>query len=125
MGVDDQAVYVSGRAQVTRTYPLPIHGAGVDPSGSRLFVSTFGVQGCGGQPKAATSIIEVASNTQTTIDGYFAGAWLDDQHLSGRSLVPHPIGGSDWGAHVRLADLPGQESDLVLGKLLGVIRSGS
>jgi hypothetical protein len=122
MGVDDRTLYVIGRAQITRAYPLPIQGAGVDPSGSRLFVSTFGELGCGGVPTAATSIIDVASTSQTTIDGFFADAWLDDQHLLGRSLVTHPDGGFDWSSRVRVADLSGHESDLVMGTLVGVLR---
>jgi hypothetical protein len=125
MGVNGGSLYVMGTARITRTYPLPIAGAGVDPSGSRLYVSTFGVQGCGGQPKAATSVIAVASNTQTTIDGFFADAWLDDQHLLGRSLVTFPAGGMDWGSRVRIADLSGHRSDLVMGRLVGVLRSQS
>jgi hypothetical protein len=125
MGVDDGSLYVMGTAQFTRTYPLPVQGAGVDPSGSRLFVSTFGEQGCGGQEKAATSIIAVASNTQTTIEGFFAYAWLDDQHLLGRSLVTHPAVGSDWRSRVRIADLSGNVSDLAMGTLVGVLRSQS
>jgi hypothetical protein len=126
MGVDDQSVYVMGTARITRTYPLPVQRAGVDRSGSRLFVSTFGEQGCGGQMKAATSVITVASNTQTTIEGFFAHAWLDDQHLVGRSLVTHPAaGGFDWGSRVRIADLSGNVSDLAMGTLVGVLQSQS
>jgi hypothetical protein len=123
MGTGDGTLYVIGRARITKTYPLPIHGAGVDPSGSRLFVSTFGMQGCGGRPQAATSVIDVASTSQTTIDGFFADAWLDDQHLLGRSAVTRPGGGFDWSSHVQVADLAGHRSDLVMGKLVGVLRS--
>jgi hypothetical protein len=121
MGVNDGSLYVMGAARITRTYPLPIHRAGVDPSGSRLFVSTSGEQGCGGQEKAATSVIDVASNTQTTIDGFFADGWLDDQHLLGRSLVMHPVYGLDWSSRIRIADLSGHESDLAMGTLVGVL----
>jgi len=124
-GVNDASVYVIGTARITRTYPLPVQRAGVDRSGRRLFVSTFGEQGCGGQKKAATSVITVASNTQTTIDGFFADAWLDDEHLLGRSLVTHPAGGFDWSSRVRIADLSGHESDLVMGKLVGVLQPQS
>jgi hypothetical protein len=126
MGADGPSLYVIGAVQITRTYPLPIHRAGVDPSGSRLFVSTFGEQGCGGQVKAATSVIEVASNSQTTIDGFFADAWLDDQHLLGRSLLPqHPAQGPAWSSSVQVADLSGHESDLARGTLVGVLRPPS
>jgi hypothetical protein len=125
MGVDDASVYVIGTARITRTYPLPVQRADVDQSGSRLFVSTFGELGCGGQEKTATSVITVASNTQTTIEGFFGDAWLDDQHLLGRSLVTHPAGGFDWGSRVRIADLSGHESDLAMGTLVGVLQSQS
>ncbi len=122
MGMDLQTLYVAGTAQITRTYPLPIHVARIAPAGSRLFVSTFGEEGCGGQQKAATSVVEVPSATQTTIDGFFADAWLDDSHVLGRSLVTDPRGGFGWSAHVLVADLSGQESELALGRLVGVLR---
>src|SRR5207302_2025093 len=40
MSVDSTSLYVEGAAQVTKTYPLLIHRARVDSSGSRVFVST-------------------------------------------------------------------------------------
>jgi hypothetical protein len=121
-GVDLTSLYVEGAAQITRTYPLPIHVARVDPSGSRVFVSTFGELGCGGKPMAATSILAVPSGAQTTIDGFYADSWLDDTHVLGRTVVPHSDGGFDWSAHVQVADLSGQRSDVVLGTLIGVLR---
>ncbi len=120
--VDERSLYVTGTAQIATSFPLLIKGAGIAPSSSRLFVSTFDEAGCGGQRKAATGVIEVPSGTQTTIDGFFAGAWLDDTHLLGWSLVTHPNGGADRDAHVRVSDLSGRQSDLVLGTLVGVMR---
>jgi hypothetical protein len=123
---DARTLYVIGRAQITRTYPLLVQGAGVDPSGGRLFVSTTGMTGCGGAPKAATSVIDVVSSSQTTIDGFFADAWLDDQHLLGRSLLPNqPVQGIAFGSSIRVADLSGHESDLAVGTLVGVLRPQS
>jgi hypothetical protein len=120
--VDGGALYVTGAAQIARSYPLPVAGAGVAPAGGRLFVSTFGEGGCGGVPRAATIVIEVASTSQTTIDGFFADAWLDDQHLLGRSPLAQPANGSIWGTDVQLADVSGHVSDLVAGTLVGVLR---
>jgi hypothetical protein len=80
------------------------------------------MMGCGGRPEAATSIIAVPSGTQTTIDGFFADAWLDDTHVLGRSLVVRSAGDFDWSAHVQVADLLGQKSDVALGTLVGVLR---
>jgi hypothetical protein len=128
LGTDREArtLYVIGRAQITRAFPLLVQGAGVDPSGSRLFVSTSGMTGCGGVPKAATSVIDVASNSQTTIDGFFADAWLDDQHLLGRSLLPNqPVQGMEFNSRISVADLSGHESDLAVGTLVGVLRPQS
>jgi hypothetical protein len=120
MGVDSPSLFVEGAAQITKAYSLPIHRAGVDSSGSRVFVSTFGVLGCGGQPKAATSIMELPSGAQTTIDGFFADTWLDDAHLLGRSLQTSSASG--WSAHVQVADLSGSISNVALGTLIGVLR---
>jgi hypothetical protein len=124
--LDARTLVVIGRSQITRTYPLLVQRAGVDPSGSRLYVSTSGMAGCGGVPKAATSIIDVASNSQTTIDGFFADAWLDDQHLLGRSLLPNqPVQGIEFSSSIRIADLSGHESDLAKGTFIGVLRPQS
>lgn len=122
MDVDSRSLYVEGAAQITKTYPLTIHKARVDPSGSRVFVSTFDMSGCGGEPKAATSILSVPSGTQTTIDGFFADAWLDDTRVLGRSVATRSAGGFNWSAHVQVADLSGRMSDVALGMVVGVLR---
>jgi hypothetical protein len=124
--VDRQMLFVIGRVQITRTYPLPVQGAGVDPSGSRVFVSMIDQGGCGGRPMAATSVIDVASDSQATIEGFFADAWLDDQHLLGRSLLLHPeVQGPFLGSTIQIADLSGHVSNLAVGSLIGVLGSQS
>jgi hypothetical protein len=125
MGADRHSLYVIGRAEFSRTYPLPIQAAAFDSAGARLFASTFGEMGCGGRVATATSVVDVASNSQTTLDGFFADAWLDDQHLLGRTLATGPGGQLQPGSTVRVADLSGQVSDLVPGRLVGVLRGRS
>ena len=119
---DEPTVYVTGRARITRSYQLPVVGAGIDPSGTRLFVSTFGETGCGGRIATATSVVDVASNSQTMIDRFLAEAWLDDQHLLGRTVAAGPAGQAVWGPDVLVADLSGHESSLAVGTLVGVLR---
>ena len=121
MDSDGKSLYVAGSAQMTRTYPLLIQAAGIGSSGSRLFVSTLNMSGCGGSAKAATSVVDVPSGQETTIAGFFADAWLDDTHLLGRSPVQGPPQGVTWSAHVQVADLSGHQSDLALGTLIGVL----
>jgi len=84
-----------------------------------------GELGCGGRVATATSVVDVASGGQTTIDGFFAGAWLDDQHPLGRTLVNGPGGRLQLGSTVHVADLSGHESDLADGTLIGVLRAPS
>src|SRR5262249_2765389 len=119
---DKPTVYVTGKAQISRSYPLPVVGAGIDPSGSRLFVSTFGETGCGGRVATATGVVDAASNSQTMIEGFLAEAWLDDQHLLGRTVADGPVGEAVWGPDVLVADLSGHESSLAAGTLVGVLR---
>jgi hypothetical protein len=120
---DDQpTLFVAGAAQITRTYPLPVRGARVSPAAGRMFVSTFAMTGCGGRPVAATHVLEVPSGGEATVDGFFAEAWLDDTHLLGRTVLPGPQTEFAWSSHVQVVDLSGHRSDLVLGRLIGVLR---
>jgi hypothetical protein len=121
MDTDHKSLYVAGTTQMTRTYPLPIQAAGIGPSGSRLFVSSLDMSGCGGTAQAATSVVDVPSAQETTIAGFFAEAWLDDTHLLGRSPVQGPPQGVTWSAHVQVSDLSGHRSDVALGTLVGVL----
>lgn len=122
MSTDTPSVQVAGAARLTRTFDLPVQKAGVAPSGDRLFVTTFGMTGCGGVPRAMTAVIDAGSGSATAIDGFFADAWLDDDHLLGRTLTPEANNGMKWSAHLQVADLAGSRSDLVLGTLVGVLR---
>jgi hypothetical protein len=121
MDSDHKSLYVAGTAQMTRTYPLLIQAANISPAGSRLFVSSLAMSGCGGTATAATSVVDVPSGQETTIAGFFAEAWLDDVHLLGRSPVQGPPQSVTWSAHVQVADLSGHLDDLALGTLVGVL----
>lgn len=121
VGPEPATIQVAGAAQFSRTLPLPVKAAGISPSADRLFAGAIAMGGCGGVAQATTGVFDVATADQTTIDGFFASAWLDDTHLLGRSVEPSPPQMVVWSSHVQVADLTGHTSDLVLGTLVGVL----
>jgi hypothetical protein len=121
VGPEPATIQVAGAAQFSRTLPIPVEAAGISPSADRLFASALAMGGCGGVARATTGVFDVATGDQTAIDGFFAGAWLDDAHLLGRSVEPSPPQRVVWSSHVQVADLSGHTSDLVLGTLVGVL----
>jgi hypothetical protein len=123
VGPEPATIQVAGAAQFSRTLPMPVRAAGISPSAARLFASALSMGGCGGMAQAATGVFDVATGDRSTIDGFFAGAWLDDTHLVGRSVEPSPPQRVVWSSHVEVADLTGHTSDLVLGTLIGVLHA--
>jgi hypothetical protein len=113
---------LEGSASGTYTYELLIQGARVNPSGTRVEVSTLSMSGCGGVFKAGTGVIGLTTGRQTMLAGFFAGGWLDDDHLVGRTAMPAPVQSTNWGASVQIADLTGHVTDVVRGNPIGVIR---
>jgi len=121
VGPEPATIQVAGAAQFSRTLPMPVQAAGISPSADRLFASALAMGGCGGVAQASTGVFDIGTGRQTTIDGFFANAWLDDTRLLGRSVEPSPPQRVVWSSHVQVADLAGHTSDLVLGTLVGVL----
>lgn len=122
MDTSSNSVVLAGAARGAVKYDLPIHRAGVNPGGTRIEVSTLGMSGCGGVFTAATAVIDVGSGSQATIPNFFADAWLDDDHLLGRTALPAPVQSALWSSHIQVADLAGHVTDVVQGNLIGVLR---